>query len=54
MQADTTSSTCLAAWPGRMHRDTSCLAVPPRAPHGWLHASVSCRMTQPTSRWPAA
>uniref|UniRef100_A0A0D3D867 Uncharacterized protein n=1 Tax=Brassica oleracea var. oleracea TaxID=109376 RepID=A0A0D3D867_BRAOL len=54
MQADTTSSTCLAAWPGRMHRDTSCLAVPPRAPHGWLHSLVSCRMTHPMSRWPAA
>ncbi|KAF3574706.1 hypothetical protein F2Q69_00059467 [Brassica cretica] len=42
MQDDTTPSTCLDAWPGRMHRNTSCLADPPRAPHVYLHVQVSC------------
>ncbi|KAL0678011.1 hypothetical protein Bca4012_005992 [Brassica carinata] len=42
MQGDSTSSTCLAAWLGRMHRDTSCLVDPPRAPHVYLHVHVSC------------
>ncbi|KAF3517409.1 hypothetical protein DY000_02060098 [Brassica cretica] len=38
-------STCLAAWPGRMHRNTSCLADPPRAPLVYLHVQVSCTAT---------
>ncbi|KAF3529925.1 hypothetical protein DY000_02040711 [Brassica cretica] len=32
----------MAAWPGCMHRNTSCLADPPRAPHVYLHVQVAC------------
>ncbi|KAL0755950.1 hypothetical protein Bca101_093618 [Brassica carinata] len=32
----------MAAWFGRMHRNTSCLAEPPRAPHVFLHVQVAC------------
>ncbi|KAL0758797.1 hypothetical protein Bca101_074947 [Brassica carinata] len=42
MQGDTTSSTFLAAWPCRMHRNTSCLADPPRAPRVFFHVQFAC------------
>ncbi|KAL0790451.1 hypothetical protein Bca101_006697 [Brassica carinata] len=49
MQVDTPSHTWLAARFGRMHRNTSCLAVPPRAPHVYLHVHVACTATPPAS-----
>ncbi|KAF3526960.1 hypothetical protein F2Q69_00047011 [Brassica cretica] len=32
-----------------MHRNTSCLAVPPRAPHVYLHVQVACTAATPAS-----
>ncbi|KAL0772140.1 hypothetical protein Bca101_037291 [Brassica carinata] len=49
MQVDTPSHTWLAACFGRMHRNTSCLAVPPHAPHVYLHVQVACTATPPAS-----
>ena len=43
MQGATHPHTCRSACFGCMRRDISCLADPPRAPHGWLHVQDTCR-----------
>ncbi|WZY99938.1 hypothetical protein YC2023_072267 [Brassica napus] len=43
MQDATHPHTCRSACFGCMRRDISCLADPPRAPHGWLHVQDTCR-----------
>ncbi|WZZ03194.1 hypothetical protein YC2023_089115 [Brassica napus] len=43
MQGATHPHTCRSACFDCMRRDISCLADPPRAPHGWLHVHETCR-----------
>ncbi|WZY93955.1 hypothetical protein YC2023_066284 [Brassica napus] len=43
MQGATQPHTCRSACFDCMRRDISCLADPPRAPHGWLHVQDTCR-----------
>ncbi|WZZ03198.1 hypothetical protein YC2023_089119 [Brassica napus] len=46
MQGATHPHTCRSACFDCMRRDISCLADPPRAPHGWLHVHETCRTPQ--------
>ncbi|WZY99388.1 LOW QUALITY PROTEIN: hypothetical protein YC2023_071717 [Brassica napus] len=46
MQGATHPHTCRSACFDCMRRDISCLADPPRAPHGLLHVQDTCRTPQ--------
>ena len=52
MQGATADHTWLVACFGCMHRDISCLADPPRAPHVWPHGLILCNATHSCLAYP--